>query len=125
MRAATALSASCAALLMLAPTATADDPVYPPSYGSNGVFGVGVDNPDPRATAVIPPGTYRVDQAPSMQPYQSAPGFWYRCDDFPCGPGYPSVIGTGAAQRDTATVMQILPTDVAVTLHNVTLTRIG
>ena len=97
----------------------------PPSYGSNGVFGV-VGTTDARSTSHIPPGTYRVDQAPSMYPGQSPPGFWVRCRDFPCGPGYPAnVIATGAAERDTATVMRILPTDTAVSLYNVTLTLAG
>jgi len=102
--------------------ALADPPIYPPSYGSNGVFGV-VGTTDARATSHIPPGTYRVDQAPSMYPGQSPAGFWVLCHDFPCGPGYPAnIIATGAAERDTATFMQILPTDSAVSLYNVTLT---
>lgn len=110
---------------VLTATPAAADPTYPGSYGSNGVFGVGVDNTDPRATAVIPPGRYRVDQAPSLAPFQSAPGSWYRCSDFPCGPGYPAnVIASGAALRDAATSVDILPTDVAVSLHNVTLTSV-
>ncbi|MCV7321510.1 hypothetical protein [Mycolicibacterium confluentis] len=112
-----------ASLAMAAPAGA--DPTYPGSYGSNGVFGVGVGNTDPRATAVIPPGRYRVDQAPSLAPFQSAPGSWYRCSDFPCGPGYSAnVIASGAALRDIATEVDILPTDVAVSLHNVTLTAV-
>lgn len=95
----------------------------PPSYGSNGVFGVATNPTDSWATAYIRPGRYRVDQAPSMAPYQSAPGFWYRCHAFPCGPGFPgNVIASGAAIRDVSTFMDVLPSDVAVALHNVTLT---
>ncbi|MDA4110628.1 hypothetical protein MHOL44478_25680 [Mycobacterium holsaticum DSM 44478] len=95
----------------------------PPSYGSNGVFGVGSNAADGWATAYIQPGRYRVDQAPSMAPYQSAPGFWYRCHAFPCSPSFPgSIIASGAAVRDAPTFMDILPSDVAVALNNVTLT---
>lgn len=95
----------------------------PPSYGSNGVFNV-TTNPRPGwTTASIEPGRYRVDQAPSMFPYQSAPGFWYRCHNFPCSPSYPgNLIASGGAIRDVPTFVDILPSDVAVALHNVTLT---
>ena len=95
----------------------------PPSYGSNGVFGVAT-NPQPGwTTASIEPGRYRVDQAPSMAPYQSAQGFWFRCHRFPCSPYYPgNVIASAPADRNAATFVDILPTDVAVALHNVTLT---
>jgi hypothetical protein len=93
------------------------------SYGSNGVFGVGAEPPAGWATASIPPGRYRVDQSPSMQPYQSPPGMWLRCNNFPCAGNYPqNIIGTGEALRDQPTFMDILPTDVAVSLLNVTLT---
>lgn len=101
------------------------EPGYPPSYGSNGVFGVTTTG-DTRVSAHIPPGTYRVDQAPSMFPYQSAPGFWLRCNNFPCSPQYPAnIIGSGDADRNNPTFMQILPTDVGVSLANVTLTVVN
>lgn len=106
-------------------TATLAIPAHagPPSYGSNGVFNVAT-NPRPGwTTALIEPGRYRVDQAPSMLPYQSAQGFWYRCHDFPCSPSYPAnVIASAPADRNAPTFVDILPTDVAVALHNVTLT---
>jgi hypothetical protein len=58
-----------------------------------------------------------------MQPYQSPPGRWFRCSDFPCAPTSPgNILGTGAALRDVPTFVDILPSDVAVALHNVTLT---
>lgn len=41
---------------------------HPPSYGSNGVFGVGDKPTNGWATAGIPPGRYRVDQSPSTYP---------------------------------------------------------
>lgn len=92
-------------------------------YGSNGVFGVTTQPRDGWTTTFIPPGRYRVDQSPSMQPYQSPPGRWFRCSDFPCAPTSPgNIIGTGAALRDAPTFVDILPSDVAVALHNVTLT---
>lgn len=74
-------------------------------------------------TAYIPPGRYRVDQAPSMFPYQSAPGFWLRCNNFLCAPNYPgNIIARGDAVRDVPTFMDVLPSDVVVFLGNVTLT---
>jgi hypothetical protein len=115
---ATAAGAALMALGLAVPAEAA-----PPSYGSNGVFNVTTNPRDGWATAFIPPGHYRVNQAPSMFPYQSAPGFWYRCHNFPCSPSFPgNVIASGPAQRDAATFVDILPTDVAVALHNVTLT---
>ena len=92
-------------------------------YGSNGVFGVTTQPRDGWATTFIPPGRYRVDQSPSMQPYQSPPGMWFRCNNFPCTPTSPgNIIATGNTPRDIPTFMDILPTDVAIALHNVTLT---
>ena len=112
---------AAAALLAVALAAPAN--AAPPSYGSNGVFNVATKPRDGWATAFIQPGRYRVDQAPSMFPYQSAPGFWYRCHNVPCSPGFPgNVIASGAAVRDVPTFMDILPSDVAVSLNNVTLT---
>jgi hypothetical protein len=111
---------AAAAMLTLALAAPA---MASPSFGSNGVFNVTTNPRDGWATAFIPPGHYRVDQAPSMYPYQSAPGRWFRCHNFPCGPGFPwNVIASGPALRDAPTFVDILPTDVAVSLNNVTLT---
>jgi hypothetical protein len=90
----------------------------PPSYGSNGVFVVGTQTTD-WPTAFIPPGRYRVDQAPG---FFSAPGFWQRCSNLPCGPTYTDhIIATGFPSQDS-TLMEILPNDTAVYLYNVTLT---
>ena len=112
-----------AAAALLAVALAAPAVPRPPSYGSNGVFNVATNPRDGWATAFIQPGRYRVDQAPSMFPYQSAPGFWYRCHNFPCSPSFPgNVIASGAAVRDVPTFMDILPSDVAVSLNNVTLT---
>jgi hypothetical protein len=113
-----------AATVLLAGTLAVPAQASPPSYGSNGVFGVG-DNPGAEGwvTAYIQPGHYRVDQAPSMFPYQSAPGFWYRCHSFPCSLSFPgNVIASGPAVRDAPTFIDILPTDAGVALNNVTLT---
>ena len=78
------------------------------------------------ATASIPPGRYRVDQSPSMYPYQSSPGFWLRCNNFPCAGNYPGhIIASGNALRDRSTFVDILAADVAVSLANVTLTIAG
>jgi hypothetical protein len=119
--------AATAAAAMMAVTLAAPANSAPPRYGSNGVYGVG-DNPGAEGwvTAYIQPGRYRVDQAPSMYPYQSAPGAWYRCHNFPCSPSFPgNVIVSGGAVRDVPTFVDILPTDAGVTLHNVTLTIAG
>lgn len=80
----------------------------PENYGSNGVFGVGAEPPEGWATASIPPG------------------FWLRCNDFPCAGNLPGhIVASGEAVRDQPTFVDILPTDVAVSLNNVTLTVAG
>jgi hypothetical protein len=115
----TALAAGVLLAVLLASPAAAD----PVTYGSNGVFGVGARPPAGWATATIPPGRYRVDQSPSMYPYLSPPGFWLRCNNFPCAGNFPgNIIASGEAVRDEPTIVDILPTDVAVSLNNVTLT---
>lgn len=115
LAAAGALATTCA---LAAPAGAS-----PVSYGSNGVFGVSTQPREGWATSYIPPGRYRVDQSPTMQPYQSAPGYWLRCSDFPCtGTSPGNIIGTGEALRDAPTFVDILPGDVAVSLYNVTLT---
>jgi hypothetical protein len=112
-----------AAGILLAGAAAAPAHAGPVTYGSNGVFGVGAEPPAGWATASIPPGRYRVDQSPSMYLYQSPPGFWLRCNAFPCAGNFPGhIIGTGEAIRDQPTFVDILPTDVAISLNNVTLT---
>jgi hypothetical protein len=116
-----------AVAVLLAGIVAAPAHASPPSYGSNGVFGV-ADNPqgDGWVTAYIQPGHYRVDQAPSMFPYQSAPGTWFRCHIFPCSPSFPgNIIASGPAVRDAPTFVDVLPTDAGVALHNVTLTAMG
>ncbi|HEX2289205.1 MAG TPA: hypothetical protein VHH53_03195 [Pseudonocardiaceae bacterium] len=112
-----------AASTLLAASLAAPAHASPPSYGSNGVFGVTTNPRDGWVAAFIPPGHYRVDQAPSMAPYQSAQGYWFRCHNFPCGPSFPgNVIASAPAVRGVPTFMDILPTDVGVSLNNVTLT---
>lgn len=115
-----------AASALLAATLAVPAHANPPSYGSNGVFGVTTNPREGWATAYIEPGRYRVDQAPSMAPYQSAPGHWFRCHNFPCSPSFPgNVIASGAAIRDVPTFMDVLPSDVGVWLGNVTLTKVN
>ncbi len=117
-----AVFAACAVLALVGLAA----PANAGTYGSNGVFGVDPAKGDGWVTAYIPPGRYRVDQAPSMFPYQSAPGFWLRCHDYLCAPNYPgNIIASGEAIRDAPTFMDVLPSDVAVSLNNVTLTTAG
>lgn len=61
-----------------------------------------------------------------MNPYSSAPGYWQRCHNVLCAPSYPGhIIATGFAQRERSTFMEILPSDTAVYLYNVTLTVAG
>ncbi|MDT5093312.1 MAG: hypothetical protein QOH60_2675 [Mycobacterium sp.] len=99
----------------------ADPPLYPPRYGSNGIFGVGPQSRD-QVTAFIPPGRYRADVAPG---WFNGPGFWMRCSGIPCGPNYPDhVIATGDTTPDGAPV-DLLPTDTAVFLFMATLTFVG
>lgn len=117
------LAAFAACALLAAAALVAPASARAGTYGSNGVFGVHPDQGEGWVTAYIPPGRYRVDQAPSMFPYQSAPGFWLRCNNFLCAPNYPgNIIARGDAVRDVPTFMDVLPSDVAVFLGNVTLT---
>lgn len=114
------LAASCGAVLTAAVLAAPAQAI--PSYGSNGVFAVDPAADPGWATAFIPPGRYRVEQAPSMAPYQSAPGFWVRCRAYPCGPGFGgNVIARGDAVRGVTTFMDVVPGDTAVFLANTTL----
>ena len=58
-----------------------------------------------------------------MYPYLSPPGFLAAVQQLPCAGNFPDhIIGTGEALRDQPTFVDILPTDVAVSLNNVTLT---
>ncbi len=124
MRIALTIAAAGVVLVGLVVAAPAD--AEPVTYGSNGVFGVGDAPTNGWATASIPPGTYRVDQSPSMYPYLSPPGFWLRCNNFPCAGNFPDhIITRGDAVRDQPTFVEILPTDTAVSLNNVTLTVAG
>jgi hypothetical protein len=118
-----ALTMTGAGVLLAGLVGVASAHADPVTYGSNGVFGVGANPPQGWATASIPPGHYRVDQSPSMYPYQSPAGMWLRCNNFPCAGNYPqNIIATGEALRDQPTFVDILPSDVAVSLLNVTLT---
>ena len=113
--------AACALLAAAAVVAPAS--AHAGTYGSNGVFGVHADQGEGWVTAYIPPGRYRVEGAPGVYPYLSPPGFWLRCDNFLCAPNYPgNIIARGDAVRDVPTFMDVLTSDVAVALHNVTLT---
>jgi len=104
----------------LAAPAQADPVIYPPSYGSSGVYAVGGQTVD-GLTASIPPGHYRVQPAPGIF---KAPGFWLRCSGVPCTPTHPEhIIGSGDLPEST--LMEILPTDTAVYLFNTTLTFVG
>jgi hypothetical protein len=108
---------------VVAAPAHADPPIYPPRYGSNGTFGVGTV-PRDGVTAFIPPGHYTVEQSPEPWFRPKAPGFWLRCNGIPCTPTHPEhIIGNG--DMPDASVVDILPTDTAVYLFNVTLTFAG
>ena len=97
----------------------ADPPIYPPSYGSSGVYAVGAQTRE-GLTASIPPGHYRVEEAPGIF---KAPGFWLRCNDIPCATTHPAhIISSGDTDNP---LMEILPTDTAVYLFNTTLTFVG
>lgn len=112
--------------ILLAGSYAAPAHADPVSYGSNGVFGVGAEPPEGWATASIPPGRYRVDQAPGMYAGQIPLGSWLRCNNFPCAGNFPgNIIASGEAVRDQPTFVDILPSDVAVSLANVTLTVAG
>jgi hypothetical protein len=117
------LSAAAALLLVATPSAvaSADPPMYPPRYGSNGIFGVGAQSRD-QLTAFIPPGRYSADVAPG---YFDGPGSWIRCSAVPCGPNYPDhIIASGNTAPDSPAVV-LLPSDTAVYLFMTTLTFLG
>ncbi len=109
------------AVLAVVVPAHADPTIYPPSYGSSGVYAVGGHTVE-GLTASIPPGHYRVDQAPGW-PFR-APGFWLRCSAVPCDATHPEHIVASGDQPES-TLMEIPPTDTAVRLFNVTLTFLG
>jgi hypothetical protein len=113
-------SAGLAAALLAAP-AHADPVIYPPSYGSSGVYGV-LGHANDALQFSIPPGHYRAYEAPGIL---KGTGFWLRCSGTPCAPTHPNnIIGTGETAPDGA-LMEILPSDTAVYLYNATLTFAG
>ena len=107
--------------VIAAPVPAHADPVYPPSYGSNGTFAVGTQTRD-GLSSFIPPGRYQVEEAPGIF---KAPGFWLRCSAVPCHPTYPGHIIAHGAPSEGATLVELLPTDTAVYLFNVTLNFAG
>lgn len=63
---------------------------------------------------------------PVLARHRPPPGFWLRCNDFPSAGNFPGhTVASGEAVRDQPTFVDILPTDVAVSLNNVTLTVAG
>ncbi|TDK96497.1 hypothetical protein EI067_15465 [Mycobacterium paragordonae] len=113
-------------LVALAAPAFADPGVIR-ADGPGGVYAVG-SVPKGGLEAAIPPGTYRVQAGNGDPDTTFGMGIWYRCKSVLCGPSYvQNIVATGGVQPGTtaAPLMQIEPTDVAVYLFNVVLTRVA
>lgn len=108
-------------------SATPQTPTPPPApaapiarnFGGNGVFAVGAA-PHSGLKAAIPPGRYTADVAePGTYPI----GTWIRCSSALCGLEYMEN-SLNIANIQGTSVMEILPTDVAVYISNIDLTQI-
>lgn len=107
--------------LLALPTSPAPQTTTPrlaSSYGPSGTYSVGVQ-PKGGLTDAIPPGRYRAELAPG-----ETVGWWVRCSNEICGNGNANFIIDSAYVMAGVSVMEIHPTDVAVNLLNVTLTRV-
>ncbi len=117
----TAAGALLAGLVVAAP-AHAD----PPSYGSNGVFGVGDRADEWLGDSQHPAGHVSRRPVPEHVSVSEPAWFLAAVQQLPCAGNYPGhIIASGNALRDQSTFVDILPTDVAVSLGNVTLTIAG
>lgn len=100
-------------------TATTD-PAPPGVYSGNGVYSVG-DQPSGGAQQSIPPGRYTVTVTPGQQT-----GSVIRCSSLVgCGIGSPNTLSIeNAMSPDYSSVIEIEPTDAAIWVRGVTLTRV-
>lgn len=100
--------------------ATTIPPTTPRGYTGNGVLSVG-DQPSGGLIRSIPPGRYAV----TINDGQS--GGWIRCSSVLCGVEYQdNIIAIGNAfGPNYSAVMEIEPTDVAVSIFGVTLTPVS
>jgi hypothetical protein len=89
-------------------------------YSGAGVFSVG-DQPSGGAQRSIPPGRYTVTVTPG-----ETTGTWIRCSSVvDCNVGSPNQPAIdNALSPDYSSVMEILPTDKAIWMRGITLTRI-
>jgi hypothetical protein len=110
------VSATAAPTATVAPTSTS---TQQSTYSGPGAFAVG-SAPTGGLTAAIPPGRYRAEVNPG-----SSMGSVLRCSDLLCGPGPASDLIAGTPVFAGGSILvQILPTDAAVYLLNVTVTRV-
>jgi hypothetical protein len=95
-------------------------PAPPGVYSGEGVFAVG-DQPGGGAQRSIPPGRYTVTVTPGQQT-----GSWVRCNNIVCGIQYQDhvIAIENATSPDYSSVMEIEPTDAAIWLRGLTLTRV-
>jgi hypothetical protein len=101
-------------------TAPIINPALPGVYSGEGVFAVG-DRPSAGLQRSIPPVRYTVTVTPGK-----SGGGWIRCNNTLCGTEYlDHVIKIEEASGpDYSAVMEIEPTDVAIWIGGVTLTRV-
>lgn len=97
-------------------TTTAPKPARGRSgWSGNGVFSVGA-KPSGGAKVAIPPARYTVELKDG-----AASGYWVRCSALPCSLTSSTMIDLGHAEgRGFSTVVDVLPTDGAVYLEDVT-----
>lgn len=95
-------------------------PAPPGVYSGAGVFSVG-DQPSSGAQQSIPPGRYTM----TVNPGQTG-GTLIRCNNILCGLAYPdhTITIENAQGADYSSVVEIEPTDVAIWIQLVTLTRV-
>ena len=114
---ATTAPTATAPTVTVAPTTTS---TQQPMYSGPGAFAVGTE-PRGGLTAAIPPGRYRAEVRPGI-----GMGSVMRCNDLLCGPGNTSSLIAGTPVFEGgSTLVDILPSDAAVYLLSVTLTRVG
>lgn len=95
------------------------------SYSQDGVYSVGTV-PSGGLSAAIPPGRYRAD-VKTTGPYADYGGTWIRCSSHTCSPtNVDNIIDIGNVMMgELPPVVDIMPTDVAVSITGLVLTPVG
>jgi hypothetical protein len=89
-------------------------------WGGEGSYTYAVGDADRDGLVAIPPGRYR-----TATTGRTGAGLWRRCSDLQCGVGHENnVIAADALFAPGTSVVDVLPTDVAVFMLNVSFTRV-